>query len=58
MEAPACGNCKFFRQGMNGTAYGDCVRFPMPVTHDKGHWCGEYVQVKETQIKEPAKGKS
>ncbi len=58
MEKPACANCQFFRKSAsNNTAYGDCVRYPEPITHLETFWCGEY-RAQTVSIKEPAKRKA
>jgi hypothetical protein len=57
MDKPSCASCQYFtRPGVTGTAYGVCVRFPMPVDHHQDFWCGEYAQTSnETKFKEPVK---
>jgi hypothetical protein len=53
MDNPSCESCQFFKPAFNGTAYGDCRRFPAPIVHQKDYGCGEHRERGEIRLKEP-----
>ena len=44
-----CGSCRFYKDRGAMTGYGECRRFPKPVSTNDGRWCGEY----QSDEKEP-----